>query len=320
MQMPLVPTLDSYRAIYHCDDVWRPIMEEICHRCSFLNAPCVRGPDGTHIVYLVGQTYVVKLFTPLFAHDFLAEQIVAKHLVGKIGVETPEIIAEGEIGGWRYLVMTRISGIPLQSIWDDLPPINRHQIATDVGQMIARLRAVPVSGLESLMIDWGAFTSDQIAEASAHHQSVPELAWEPKQEIGPFFASSANLINETFRPVLILADITQEHVFIDQRDGMWRMVGYVDFGDAMVGHPDYELVAPGLEIAGGNPELLRALLLAAGYHETAFDETFCRRLMAYTLIHRFVDLTSVLSAVPGAQKAANLDELAGLVWPVCPPK
>ena len=126
------------------------------------------------------------------------------------------------------------------------------------------------------------------------------------------------LITEGFQPVLLLADITREHVLVHQQDGSWRMVGYIDFGDAMVGHPDYELVAPGLEIAGSNPELLRALLLASGYPEKSFDEALCRRLMAYTLIHRYVDLTSVLTAVPQAQNAANLDEFARLVWQVYP--
>jgi hygromycin-B 7''-O-kinase len=94
------------------------------------------------------------------------------------------------------------------------------------------------------------------------------------------------------------------------------MTGYLDFGDAMIGHPDYEMVAPGLEIAGSDPGLLRTLLLAAGYPKQDLDQKLSHRLMAYTLIHRFVDLTSVLSLLPEARKAANLAELAQLVWPL----
>ena len=84
----------------------------------------------------------------------------------------------------------------------------------------------------------------------------------------------------------------------------------------MIGHPDYEMVAPGLEIAGGNPDLLRPLLTAAGYPENTHNQRLSRRLMAYTLIHRYVDLAAVISMVPQARKAANLDELASLVWPL----
>jgi hygromycin-B 7''-O-kinase len=315
MQMPVVNTLDEYRAIYHRDDIWRPVIDAICHRYTFLQKQRVRGPDGTHIVYLVGDTYVVKLFVPLFDQDFVAERTTAKHLVGKIGLETPEIVAEGQIKGWNYLIMSRISGLPLDTIWDALQRTERLKIARNVGQMIARLRDVPVSGLDEITFDWRTFLIDQIAEAY-DHPPLPELAWEPKQEIRRFFESLSGLMDEGFQPVLLLADITREHVFVERLDGEWQMVGYLDFGDAMVGHPDYEFVAPGLEIGGGNPEILQTLLITAGYPVEALDETLCRRLMAYTLIHRYVDLTSVFSEIPQAVEAANLDELAQRVWPI----
>jgi hypothetical protein len=133
--------------------------------------------------------YIVKLFVPLFAQDFVAEHLVAKHLAGKLGVETPEIVADGLINGWHYLVMTRIPGIPLQSVWDDLSPTNFQQIAAEVGEMIARLRTVPVSGLDAITVDWVAFLGERLAEVSAYPQTVPELSWDPKEEIGMFFAS-----------------------------------------------------------------------------------------------------------------------------------
>ena len=84
----------------------------------------------------------------------------------------------------------------------------------------------------------------------------------------------------------------------------------------MLGHPDYEIVAPGLEIAGGDPDILRTLLLAAGYPEKDLDQSLCRRLMAYTLVHRYIDLTSIISLIPQASDAISLPELADLVWPL----
>jgi hygromycin-B 7''-O-kinase len=314
--MPVVETLEAYRTIYHRDDLWRPVIEAICRRYPYLDQPCVRGPDGSHIVYFVGQTYVIKLFVPLFAQDFVAESLVARHLAGKIAIEIPEIVAEGQIAGWDYLVMTRISGTPLQSVWDDLLPGERLAIAADVGRMIAFIRTVPLSDLESLEDDWGQFLAEQIAGLSTHHLPVTDLAWDPGQEFPAFFASLEGILNRDFQPVLLLADITREHVFVDYRDRKWQVVGYLDFGDAMLGHPDYEMVAPGLEIAGGDPDFLRCLLIATGYAENTLDLSLSRQLMAYTLIHRYVDLATVLSMVPQARNAANLDELAHLVWPL----
>jgi hygromycin-B 7''-O-kinase len=315
MQMPLVNTLDEYRAIYHRDETWRPVIDAICDRYAFLQEARVRGPDGTHIVYLVGGLYVVKLFVPLFEQDFVAERIAAKFLGGKIGLSTPEIVAEGQLEGWNYLIMTRIPGLPLDSVWDGLQKMDRLKVASDVGQMIARLHALPVVGLDEITIDWGTFLESQIAEA-CDQQAVPELGWEPNQEIDQFFGCLSGLMNEDYQPVVLLADITREHVFVEQQDGEWRMVGYLDFGDAMVGHPLYEFVAPGLEIGGGNPEILETLMVNAGYPTEALDETLARQLMANTLIHRYIDLASVLSMVPQAREAANMDELTQLVWPL----
>ena len=314
--MPAVETLDAYRITYHRDDIWRPIIEAICRRYPYLDQPCIRGPDGSHIVYFVGQSFVIKLFVPLFAHDFTAEYLVARHLAGKIAIEIPEIVAEGQIAGWDYLVMTRISGTPLQFVWNELLPDDRLAVAVDVGRLIAFLRTVPISGLESLGGDWSQFLAAQIAGLTTHHPPVPDLNWAPEQQIPAFFDSLDGFIDQPFQPVLLLADITREHVFVDRSDRKWRMVGYLDFGDAMLGHPDYEMVAPGLEIAGGDPELLRSLLTAAGYPENTLDQNLSRRLMAYTLVHRFVDLAAVLSLIPHASSAANLDELAHLVWPL----
>ncbi len=315
MQMPDVATLDAYRAIYHRDDVWRPIIAEICRRHPFLDQAYTRGPDGSHIVYMVGQRYVVKLFVPLFAQDFVAESLVAKHLQGRLGVETPGIVAQGQVGGWHYLVMSRVAGRPLEAVWEDMPQANRRRIVTEVGQLIARLRAISVTGLESLAVDWSAFLVAQTNTVSARHQ-VEGLSWDPITEISTYLESLAEMCTEK-RAVLLLADITREHVFVSPRDGWWQVVGYVDFGDAIVGHPDYELVAPGVDIVGGDPGLLRCLLLAAGYPEPTLDIPLCRRLMAYTLVHRYVTLADVLNAVPLARGTDSLESLAHIVWPVC---
>jgi len=316
MQVPSVKTLEEYRGIYHREDLWRPVVEEIRGRHMLPDGPCVRGGDGTHIVYLAGPSHVVKLFVPLFEQDFVAERLVGKHLEGRLGVATPAIVAEGEIGGWRYLIMTRVLGRPLEEVWSDMSEDDHQRIVAEVGQMIALVRALSLGGLEPLAVDWAAFLSAQAATAAARHQ-VSGLPWDPAQEIPAYLESLAPLRSEDFQPVLLLSDITREHVLVSRSGGSWRMVSYVDFGDAMIGHPDYELVAPGLDIARGDRGLLRTLLLSAGYPEAALDETLRRRLTAYTLMHRYVRFEDVIAAVPKAGAASNLDELASVIWPVC---
>ncbi|MCD6291262.1 MAG: aminoglycoside 3'-phosphotransferase/choline kinase family protein [Anaerolineae bacterium] len=316
MRMPDVETLEEYRAIYHREDVWRPIIEKICNRHELLDGPCTRGPDGTHIIYMVGRSYVVKLFVPLFQQDFVAERLVGKYLEGKLGIATPMIVAEGEIGGWNYLIMTRVPGRPVGEIWEDMTKSDRQRIAAGVGQVIAVLRSLPVEGLEPITPDWAAFLSTQARTATTRHQ-LSEASWDPTQEIPAYLALLTQLRSEEFQPTLLLADITREHVLVSKNDGVWEVTSYVDFGDAMVGHPDYELIAPGLDIARGDRDILQALLLAAGYPESTLNEVLRQRLMAYTLMHRYVRLADVIAAIPHARNATGLEELAHIIWPVC---
>jgi hygromycin-B 7''-O-kinase len=314
--MPDVETLEIYRDIYHRDDLWRPIIEVICDRYVYLEPPYQRVPDGTHIVYFAGHQYVVKLFVPLFDQDFIAEKLVADHLSGQLDIDIPKIVACGEIGGWNYIVMSRIPGIPINAVWKNLTQKNRLSVARDIGRLISRIRTISTKSLETITIDWSDFLRKQKLEISKHFESRPDLKWDPGTEITNFIVSISSLLNKKFDPVLLLSDITLEHVFVQEKSGNWKMTGYLDFGDAMVGHPDYEIIAPGLEFAAGNPELLQTLLLAAGYHSDELDESLVHRLMAYTLLHRYVELNDVLSLIPRAKNAPSLQELSRIIWPI----
>jgi hygromycin-B 7''-O-kinase len=313
--LPDVRTLDQYRTIYHEEALWRPAIDAICQRHELSDEPCQRGPDGTHLVYYAGPSYVVKLYVPLFEHDYAAEFVVAGHLEGRLGVMTPAIVHQGEIAGWRYLVMTRLPGRPLREVWPGIPAANRQAIARTIGKMIARLRSISVEGVRDLTVAWPMFLARQVATA-AERQRGSGLPEGLVAQIPAYLESTAVHLSECFEPVLLLADITDEHVLVSKDGESWKVVGYVDFGDAFLGHPDYELVAPGLDIGRGDGQLLRALLLGVGYSASDLTEELCRRLMAYTLVHRYVKLEDVMTAIPRAREATGLVELAHLLWPV----
>lgn len=316
MRMPDARTLSEYRAVYHRDELWRPAVGEIRRRHGLLEEPCVRGPDGTHIVYFSGRSHVVKLFVPLFGEDAVAESLVARHVQGRLGIATPAVVAEGEVGGWRYLVMTRVPGRPVGEAWPRMSESDRRAVVAAVGETITRLRRLPVEGLDGLAVDWPAFLAAQ-TDTAASRQASCDLRWDPADEIPRYLESAREVFQESFRPTLVLADITDEHVLVSDRGGSWSVTSYVDFGDSMVGQPDYELVAPGLCIARGDRGLLRTLLLAVGYTEQDLGEALRRRLMAYTLIHRYLKLGDLTTAIPEARGAGGLEDLARILWPVC---
>ncbi len=241
---------------------------------------------------------------------------MSRHLQGRLGVATPSIVHQGELAGWRYLVLARVPGRPLQEVWLEIPDGNRQSIVRAVGEMIARLRSVPVDAVRHLAVDWHRFVARQVATAAVR-QREGGLARDLVAQIPAYLESAAVHLSERSEPVLLLADITMEHVLVDKHGGSWRVEGYVDFGDAFVGYPDYELVAPGLDIARGEKRLLRELLLGAGYAEPDLNGALRRRLMAYTFIHRYVKLEDLMPAIPQARQATEMEKLARVLWPVC---
>ncbi|MBD3367185.1 MAG: phosphotransferase [Candidatus Eisenbacteria bacterium] len=314
MRMLDLETLDEYRAAYHDESIWTPVAQEICLRHGLENDAVARGPDGTHIVFFVGDALVLKLFSPLFPDDIEAESLVTPHLAGRLGVRTPAIVGRGVCAGWRYLLMTRVDGRPAVDLWSELTRSDQLNVVSDVGRLVGRLREVSLEGLGALEIDWVGFLKRQLGRA--HLRETPcgmDLSFSDVES----FAGTVEIDRRAGgRRVLLLADITDEHLLLTKQDGARGLFGLVDFGDAFIGHPDYELVAPGLTLARGDREFLRTLLVSAGYDVDGDAVNLRRRLMLQTLVHRYATLVDAVRTVPDAAGAASLEELSRRLWPV----
>jgi hygromycin-B 7''-O-kinase len=170
IRLPQDLDLDSCRAVYHSDELWLPAVEEICRRHGLVRDACSRGPDGTHIVYFSGSACVIKLFVPLFGDDFRAERVVLKHLSGALPVSTPEILFEGDVGGWPYLVMSRLDGRSIGEAWSNVDTTGRLRLAEGVGELIRDVRGYPVAGLRDLSVDWPTFVARQKGDCRERHR------------------------------------------------------------------------------------------------------------------------------------------------------
>ena len=129
----------------------------------------------------------------------------------------------------------------------------------------------------------------------------------------PFFAGLPPLFEPGFEQVLLSADVTDEHILVGRREGHWEVTGYIDFGDAMLGHSHYEFAAPGCSITRGSLPLQRAMLRAYGYSEAELKGELAMQLMAYTLLHRFINVPELLELFSDHQPT-SFEELCRLLW------
>ncbi len=314
MLLPPVPDLGAYRRVYRDEATWLPAMRAICAEQGIDPATLAFAPPGTHVVFRAGPDLFIKLFAPLWRSDYPSERAVLAGLPDGPGRLVPRLVAEGQLEGWPYLVITAVRGTPLCQVWDELSVEERLSIAHQCGAFMSWLHTTPQAGLDVIAVDWPTFVATQT-------EACIEQIMDAGLDRG--WVASIRAMLERVAPtpevgaccVLLSADVTDEHVMVEQRDGGWRFSGYIDFGDAMLGHPLYEFGAPGCSIVRGAPALARALLLGYGYSDPELDLGLAERLTAYTLLHRYVTITDLL-ALFAPDPPRTLAELQRRLWPL----
>lgn len=286
--LPSIETMADYEAIYRETDRWLPAMVEIARRHDLPAERLERAADGTNIVFFAGPAAVVKMFCPLWAGDVEPERLVLEALSGAIGLGVPTVRAAGAIEGWPYLVLARLPGVSIGRVWQTIAPDDQRPIARRIGQVIARIHALPIDGLEPIARDWPTFMAGRI-ERVVDDQRGRGLGEEWLARIPAFVASLPPFDLPAGGPVLVTADLTSDHLLLDRptEDSPWRLTGLIDLADALVGHPLYEFAAPFVFLTGGRPDLRHALL--DGYGLPVEDRTadLSRAIAGYAVLHLY---------------------------------
>ncbi len=310
--LPEICTHADYRELHSKTEPWDPALRVICerHGLPFAELTHRRG-EGSHIVYVQNGGAVVKLFGPLFPDDCWHERLVLAHVHGRLGVATPEVLFEGELEGWPYLVLSFVPGREIRQVWPQADRDQRVRLGAEIGALMARWHALPTTGLEALHVDWPEFIRGQVRSAAERQREKglgPEWLDPISEYAAAFEAEALKLPCE----VLLNADFCDDHVFVEDRRGNLCVVGLIDFGDAFLGRTDYDFVAPTLEIMLGDGPAQRALFSEYGL---AVDDELPGALMAWTLLHRFGNLPWSLRQVGGPAECRSLPDLARRLWP-----
>ncbi|MDB4952413.1 MAG: aminoglycoside phosphotransferase [Gemmatimonadetes bacterium] len=218
MQHPLLPVIRTRAerlASPRDEATYVPAIREICRRHGIDDGALAKFSDGSTIVFGVGDRLVVKLFEPIYAENAATERAVLAHVHGRIGVPTPGIIASGELEDWQYVVMDRLPGETLRSVWDEVAEVDRRALCRHVGEAVARLHALPVGGLVLPNPPWDVFVARQM-NGCVEQQRSRGLADAWAEQI-PAFLASVHL--PPADPVLLHTETMREHVLVVSHAG-----------------------------------------------------------------------------------------------------
>ena len=285
--------------------VWQAAGRILADRHGLAADELVPFESGSDVVLGTSAT-VVKLSAPRWAGQMRREIDFLEHVADRLDVRTPEVVAQGNLDGWPYLIMTRLPGRAIGDVWDDLVAADRQRLAAEIGELCAELHALPLPETDEA---WEPFLAEQRRTVVARQRDhgVDEV-W--LDRIEPFLDSVALPAR---RSVLLHTEVLDQHLLVENVAGQATITGMIDLADGRVGHPDYEWAAPAEFIFRGERGLLGRMLRAYGWSASEGGVDGGRRLAAWALLHRYGNLTRAMSLVmPGAVN--DFAELAAQIY------
>lgn len=267
---------------------WAPFVLDALARSGLPGGEVEAPFVGSFPTFLVGDL-VVKLFGPLFEGPECFESEVAMHglLAQHREIPAPAVVARGALfdDAWPFLITERFRGTALRDT--SAPP----DVAKALGAAMARVHALPAP-IE-------VRSPERLARLRAHAPERARGFGMPEHLVAQI---PDYLVDALPATTLVHADLTNDHIFI--RDGV--LEGVIDWGDAMVADPFYELVPLRFDPSGDDPDWIGAFLDGYGW---PIDDEFVRRAMQAVLSFEFGAIRRAANLVD-LDKVTTLDELA----------
>jgi aminoglycoside phosphotransferase (APT) family kinase protein len=198
-----------------------------------------------------GQTAYLKAST---AQDVHTEAAVIER-VRAAGVPVSEVLRVGvdeELPGRRWMITQAAAGETLQDVGRTAPTVAR--TLDDLAQCYTRLHRIELPGFGPIapMADHAVFKSWSIWQAHIINRALDSLTC--SGAVSEQFVKRARLLSDHFAPFLdaapatmLHADLGDREIYIDPSTG--AVTALIDWGDALIGDPLYDLV----RFVGGGP-------------------------------------------------------------------
>jgi len=311
--LPSIHSFEEFEVLKQNIKFFENAAKEMMHRHHLPEASLTLFSEGTNIVFAYGEHQVIKIFPPCHFNQFHSDQLALKHLQGKLSVKTPALEYEGEINGWPYIIMTKLEGTLLETLWETMNHENKLVILCELGALIREVHSLPTDGLEEIDCHWPQFIKKQIDHCVERHRSTG-LPSELVLQIPSYLESIHELITPIKKSVLLTGEYTPMNFLVKQVDGVWHIDGLIDFGDAMLGLPEYDLLGPGAFLIQGDKTLLRAFLTAYGYSSDMLTKTLSAQLTGLMLLHQYSNLNVQIRVDSWREKVSSIADLQNLVW------
>jgi len=293
---------------------WMPALKQLQRQFKLPDSAWTRISMGANALFGLGDS-IVKLVPPNWRRQGDKEILVTPLLEGRLSLHTPQLIAGGEIDSWVFVITSRLQGTLLADVWPSLSVVQKRSIMVQTGEVLRELRTVPFADDIAIRVNWPSYIEGLITDCLARHERRKMPASLLEQVI-PYIEAAGNF-TEPADARFIHMDFHQWNLMAKEIRGQWRLVGLLDYGDAVVGNSDrFELLTPMIFMAQGNPELLKSLIDAYGAIGSVSAATLQRQLTATMLIRPDSDVTFCMQQVPVTGPRDTWQQIGAQMFPL----
>lgn len=309
MRFPTVASAEEYATFSKENTLFEKAAEDILASLGLETGNRTRPSNGSLPVVLTDTGYSVKFYPAIFRNAFELERD-ALIFLSRLESAAPPLLSSGEYGGWHHIVMGRLQGESLKALWPALRNKEKETACFETGKKLKAIHDLTLDRQNSLGRDsWKEFIKAQTAACFARHKRLglpPELL----RQIPDFLKNTKFTHGADVR--FLHTEVMRDHVFFRADGGKPAISGFIDFEPSMPGAPEYDFASVGVYLSAGDYKVLRAFF--SGYGNLAGVNTaFRRRVMAYTLLHRYSNLKLYLEFMP---QGDSLEELADKWWAI----
>jgi hygromycin-B 7''-O-kinase len=291
-------------------DFWRDFAGIICRRHNLTFRNLQRSNGTEHIVFLVDNAFVIKIYTP-FRGGFRREKAGLEFARNKTSLKLPEILFEGEIENFKYLILSRLEGVLMtRESWLGLETRKQAQV---VAQLSTGLKELHSRDARAIDFDWQKFIGHQAATV-IERQKASGANPEWLERLPNYLEESLPLLPEDGENVFLHGDVHFGNLRLFETGGKWKISGLFDFADSLKGFHEYDFIAVGVLMIQGQGELQREFFRAYGYADGEINETLRRRLMLLTILYECSNLRKYALRLKPEAVDLTLDELERAIW------
>lgn len=271
-------------------DRWLKIVRQTCDHAG-LHARSIKliaSWDQLHCanaVYQLGNQYYLKVFGPGAAWQFHLERTMLGMLEDLQAIPAPRLNFEGYGDGlWPYIIMTSVPGETAEAIWDDLSRLEQLAISRELGSITAGIQRLPCENFQVVEQRLGS-RHRQIQRIKARRieqiTAADKLTKKQRDDLLTFVSGEA-LSYVSRRQNINHYDLAHNHVFLVGQGNGVKVSGIIDWGEAILGPPEWDIVYLWFWTFSGDREAMQECLRML-FGEEGRPDGFARRCLAAVL-------------------------------------